>query len=247
MAKKAGEITLSRDNIEIFDKETKDNHVTSIDLKVQDFLKENLLKILPNSSFEKEKKDYNDRSKEYYWIVDPIDGTTNYIRKIPISVTSIALIHKNEPILGVVYNPFTNELFYAEKGKGAFKNGKKIQVSNRPFKNCIFCTSWGSYDKTQSEKSFKVSQEIYFKCEDIRRLGAAAYEICTLAEGVVDIFFEPILYPWDHAAASVVLTEAGGIISNKNECANIEKRDLVIASNNEENYSLLKEIVSKYY
>lgn len=127
IARRAGEIMLDSSDPEVMDKGTKDNHVTEIDLKVQQFLKKELLALLPGSTFVGEEEDDDDRSSDDYWIVDPIDGTTNFIRNLQMSVVSIALIHSGEPVMGVVYNPYTDEMFYALKGNGSFRNGKKDQ------------------------------------------------------------------------------------------------------------------------
>ena len=247
IAKEAGRMMAESKDIQVSDKDSKDNHVTNMDVAVQEFIKEKLLTLLPGSAFIGEESDYDDIDSEYCWIVDPIDGTTNFIRHIPASVTSIGLTWNDDPILGVVYNPYTDELYYAEKGKGAYLNGKRIHASNRTFEHSIVCLSWGAYDKSGSRKAFAVSEELYGICEDIRRTGAAAYELCKIAEGSVEMLFEPILYPWDHAAATTIINEAGGAVEGISGKANLRHRDLVLASNNKENMRLLREIFCKSF
>ena len=247
IARRAGEMMKGADRIEVRDKGSKENHVTNMDVAVQEFLRKELTGLLPGSSFVGEENDYADRSGKMYWVVDPIDGTTNYIRNLQISVTSIALVEDDEPVLGVVYNPFTDEMYHAEKGKGAFRNGSPIHVSDRDVPHSIFATSWCAYDKTKSRRSFNISNRMFFVCEDIRRMGAAAYELCKLAEGCIDLYFEPILWPWDHAAASVIIKEAGGQITGQNGCASLRNTDRVAAANSADSLAYLSMVIDDEY
>lgn len=247
VAREAGRMMADSKDILVEDKGSKDNHVTNMDVAVQEFLKGRLLELLPGSAFIGEESDYDDVVAEYCWIVDPIDGTTNFIRHIPASVTSIGLTHNDVPILGVVYNPYTDEMYHAERGMGAYLNGRRIHVSDRKFENSLICLSWGAYDKSGSRKAFAVSEELYSKCEDIRRTGAAAYELCKIAEGSVEMLFEPILYPWDHAAATAIIMEAGGCVEGISGKADLRHRDLVFAANSRENLDILRDVVTKHY
>ena len=247
LARQAGRMMTEADRIEVKDKGSKENHVTNMDVAVQRFLREELVKLVPGSSFVGEEEDYADRSGEYFWVVDPIDGTTNYIRNLQISVTSIALVHGDEPVLGVVYNPFTDEMYHAEKGKGAYRNGRPIHVSDRDIAHSVFATSWCAYDKTQSAHSFNISNRMFYICEDIRRMGAAAYELCKLAEGCIDIYFEPILWPWDHAAASVIIKEAGGFIKGMRGPAKLNDTDRVMAANSQDSLTFLSMVIEQEY
>ncbi|MBO7205226.1 MAG: inositol monophosphatase, partial [Candidatus Methanomethylophilaceae archaeon] len=117
IAREAGRMMVESKDILVQDKSSKDNHVTNMDVAVQEFLKERLLALLPGSAFIGEESDYEDVDSEYCWIVDPIDGTTNFIRHIPASVTSIGLTYNDEPVLGVVFNPYTDEMYHATKGE----------------------------------------------------------------------------------------------------------------------------------
>ena len=111
------------------------------------------------------------------WVVDPIDGTANYVRGIPMSVVSIALVKGCKPILGVVRHPRLDETFSAAEGEGAFLNGKPLHVSERTREHCMVCTAWSCYNKTRAGLCFDVSQILYGICEDIRRIGTAASRI----------------------------------------------------------------------
>ena len=117
-------------------------------------------------------------------------------------------------LMGVVYIPRTGEMFHAEKGKGAYLNGKRIKVSSRSFNNAVMCTALPVYHKEYAEVCSRIILEAFGKCNDIRRFGACAPELCYLAMGRCELYFEYLLSPWDYAAASLIITEAGGIISS---------------------------------
>ncbi|MBR6606564.1 MAG: hypothetical protein IKK92_12000 [Prevotella sp.] len=139
-------------------------------------------------------------------------------------------------ILGIVYIPRTNELFYAERGKGAFRNGKQIHVSDRPFANGILCTALPVYHKEYAPLCSKIILEAFTQCNDIRRFGACAPELCYLAMGRCEMYFEYLLSPWDFAAASLILTEAGGVIADLNGNAPTYLHPSgIVAANNKEN------------
>lgn len=220
------------------------NIVTAQDLEVQEFLVKELKKLIKDSSFFCEEEGLKDLSKDYVWIIDPIDGTTNFSRGIPFTVISVALAYKNEVILGVVYNPFSKEMFCAEKGKGSYLNGNKIHVSNRSFNECLLATAFSCYDKTKSIKCINFLRDIFNKVNDIRRIGSAANELCYLACGRIDLFYEIRLRPWDYAASSIIIREAGGTISTENIDDIVLNRDVpVYAGNSQLNHKKLFEAV----
>ena len=216
--KKAGEIMLSATNVEIAEVKQGDvNYVTFYDKKVQDFLIENLKKAYPNAYFIAEEKDNDNKAlqNDLCFIIDPIDGTTNFIRDYKSSSISIGLFSRGEGIFGAILNPYLGELFTAEKGKGAYLNGEKITVSNKPFSEAIY--AFGSspyYKKELSDKTFNVAKALFLTCTDIRRSGSAALDFCHVASGRIDLFFECRLSPWDFAAGSIIVKEAGGIITD---------------------------------
>ncbi len=216
--KKAGEIMLSATNVEIAEIKQGDvNYVTFYDKKVQDFLIENLKKAYPNAYFIAEEKDNDNKAlqNDLCFIIDPIDGTTNFIRDYKSSSISIGLFSRGEGIFGAILNPYLGELFTAEKGKGAYLDGEKITVSNKPFSEAIY--AFGSspyYKKELSDKTFNVAKALFLTCTDIRRSGSAALDFCHVASGRIDLFFECRLSPWDFAAGSIIVKEAGGIITD---------------------------------
>ncbi|MCQ2085158.1 MAG: inositol monophosphatase [archaeon] len=221
IAQNAGKLMLTEKDVDIGLKDTKENYVTSTDLKIQKLLRKELLEVLPGSKFMGEEEDIPSAGDEKYspedlvWVVDPIDGTANYAHGIPMSVVAIGLVQNGEPILGVVNQPYLWETFYAEKGKGAYLNGKPIHVSDNTIEHSLLCTAWSCYNKKRAPLCFDVTNRLYETCEDIRRIGTAAYELCLLAKGACDIYFEINLAPWDYTAAACILHEAGGFTASQ--------------------------------
>lgn len=221
-------------HIEIREKDGLENIVTSADIAVQHFLTERLAGLLPGCGFLCEEEDFRDTAEEYVWIVDPIDGTANFSRGIEDCCISVALARAGELQLGVVYSPWRGELFAAERGKGAFLNGRPIRVSARPFEDGIFCTAMSTYHKEWAKFCSDVIFDIYMRCNDVRRFGSAALEICDLAAGRVELYFERQLQPWDYAAAMLVLLEAGGAICGPDGALPpLDRPSMVIAANTE--------------
>lgn len=244
----ASEIMLDDQRFKVSEKDGVTNLVTTNDVKVQEFLQSKLVELLPQSSFFCEEGDVKDLSKDYIWIIDPIDGTTNYARHISICAISVALEYKGEIIIGVVYNPYQKIMFTAEKGKGAYLNGKRIHVSDKKFNECVVYTAFSAYDKTQSYKAFEFSRELFPHINDLRRTGSAAFEICSVGAGHGDIFIEMKLQPWDYAAASLVIKEAGGYISSLDiNALPLDKPTLVAAANTKENLEELLSYARKHF
>ena len=235
------------DGFDIIQKGGCENIVTSSDVAVQNFLCEQLSKLMPDSGFLCEEKDIFDVQHEDTWIIDPIDGTANYSRGIDECAICVGLKHGEEMKLGVVYLPRTKEIFAAEKGKGAYLNGQRIGVSNRPFANALLCTAMPVYHKEHAEVCSKIILETFGKCNDFRRFGACAPELCYLAMGRCELYFEYLLGPWDYAAASLIVTEAGGVITAADGgplC--LTSSAGVIAANSPANYHQLLEIVNRH-
>jgi len=233
----------SRD-FEVESKGSASNNVTSADLAVQDYLKEHLLQLKENSGFIGEESPENEYEKEYLWIVDPIDGTANFIRDIGFSAISVGLVKNGDPILGVVYNPYRNEMFYAEKGKGAYLNGTPIKVSERDMEHSLFCTAMSLYNKDLAKPCFNIIEKVYEKCDDIRRMGSAALELVSLACGRVDLYFEIRVFPWDFAASEIIIKEAGGYVGTIEYNKTVFNRPIpLICANTKENFDYLRQIV----
>ena len=203
-----------RSSLGIKDKAGKANFVTEYDCKVQNVAKEKLMQILPEADFLGEEADDNvDTTREYIFIVDPIDGTTNFIKDYHMSCISIGLVKNGERYLGVVYNPYLDELFYAIKGEGAFLNGERIHVSNEDLSNGIVLFGSSPYNTELAKASFELAYEYFTKALDIRRSGSAALDLCSVAAGRAELYFEMLISPWDFAAGALIVEEAGGIVT----------------------------------
>jgi len=228
----------------IMEKDGEVNLVTSSDLAVQDFLTERLSRFLPGSGFICEEEDFRDTSKDLIWIIDPIDGTANYARGISDCCISVALADKKGPLLGVVYSPARKEMYYALRGHGSFLNGESIHVSDRHFSNALFCCAMSTYRKEFAKTCSDIIYDVHMQCNDTRRWGSAALELCFLAAGTVELYFEMRLQPWDYAAGELILTEAGGCISDfEGRSPSLYSPSLVAAANSHENLQRLLGIV----
>ena len=215
-AKECGQVMLKADrkNFGIKDKAGKANFVTAYDCKIQKILEMKLAQILPEAQFLGEEEDCQiDRDAEYIFVVDPIDGTTNFIKDYHMSCISIGLIRNGKRYLGVVHNPYLEETFYAISGEGAYRNGNAIRVSEDDLENSIVLFGSSPYNTELANASFKLAYEYFQKCLDIRRSGSAALDLCAVAAGRAEIFFELILSPWDFAAGALIVEEAGGIVT----------------------------------
>lgn len=196
------------------------DYVTNVDVAVQNFLKDALSKEFPDIALiAEEKENLGLDPAKSYWILDPIDGTTNLIRDYHLSAVSLGLYENGEITFGVVYNPFTEELFCGAKKEGAFLNGVPIHVSDQPeFKDAVISFGSSPYEKNRAKDLFPVFYNVFMNCADFRRTGSAALDLCYVACGRQHAFLEQNLKPWDYSGAAVILTEAGGTISDwKNE------------------------------
>jgi myo-inositol-1(or 4)-monophosphatase len=235
------------DTFQISQKEGFANIVTSSDLAVQEFLKRELAALLPGSGFLCEEEDRHTLDHEYTWIIDPIDGTANYSRGIDQCAICVGLKHQDDMELSAVFLPRTEELFTAVRHQGAFLNGRPIHVSSRSFQDAVMCTALPVYHKEYAGVCAGIIQETFQQCNDIRRFGAAAPELCYLAMGRVELYFEYLLSPWDFAAASLIVTEAGGVVSNlEAQRPSLTAPSGFLAANNQQNLQQLQQIISKY-
>lgn len=215
---KCGEIILEATDIDrkIHRKEGKGNFVTEYDSRVQAILKEKLQALLPDAVFfgEEDGAEQADISEGYAFIVDPIDGTANFTRGLRMSCISVALALNGQPMLGVVYNPYAKETFVAQRGQGAYLNGQRIHVSDRPLERGLFLLGTSPYQAELSRKTFETAYRYFTIAEDLRRSGSAALDLCTVACGRAELYFEMCLCPWDYAAGALIVEEAGGIVSD---------------------------------
>lgn len=228
------------------EKGSSSNCVTDADINVQNYLTDKLLALLPDSIVVGEENETFSISDGYTWVIDPIDGTSNFIRDLGLSVISVGLLKKGEPYIGVIYFPYRDEMYYAEQGKGAFLNDEAIHVSDRDFAHSHLCSAMSLYDKTHAKSCFNIIEKVYMESDDLRRLGSAALELAYLAAGKVELYFEIRIFAWDVAAAATIIKEAGGYI----EFLFHDKLPIpgplgVIAANSKENFEKLRDIVYK--
>lgn len=149
------------------------------------------------------------RTAEYVWLIDPLDGTTNYARRVPIFCVSIALVHRGKPIVGVVYDPLRRECFFAEKGHGAWLNGARVQASAiKSLDQCLV-----GYEQAREPKlralGLKLFQHFSMQSITARLGGSAALSLCYIGAGRLDVYFQPSLFPWDVAAGLLLISEGG--------------------------------------
>jgi len=172
------------------------------------------------------------RDSEYVWIIDPLDGTTNFIHGLPTYAVSIALAFREQVQQAVVYDPARNDLFFASKGRGAFLNDRRLRVSKRTrLADSLIGTGFPFRQGDDFERYLKIFEKVMRACAGVRRPGAAALDLCYVAAGWYDGFFETGLSPWDVAAGSLLVTEAGGLVGNFTGEANfLHRREVVAAS-----------------
>ena len=192
--------------------------VTKYDVGIENFLKEKFLSEFIDFNVIAEESDNSNIEFSNSIIVDPIDGTTNFVNQVPHTCISVGVYKDKKPFIGIVYNPILEELYEAQVGEGAFLNGKKIEVSREDdFQKALIASGFpytsGSCEDDLNDVIVKM-KKILPKCQDIRRLGSAALDLCYVAKGTYEAYYEMNLKAWDASAGIIILKEAGGKISN---------------------------------
>lgn len=201
----------NRDSVEV---KSFNQLVSYVDKTAEEKLVAGLKKIMPEAGFITEEATIATEQKDYMWVIDPLDGTTNFIHQLPIYSISIALLHNNIPIIGVVFEPNRHELFYAWKDGGAYLNGHKITVKqNNELSKSLLATGFPYYDFDLMQRYLNTLQAFLCTTRGMRRMGSAAVDLAYVACGRFDGFFEYGLSPWDVAGGIVLVREAGGKIS----------------------------------
>ncbi|MFP1129774.1 inositol monophosphatase family protein [Asticcacaulis sp. W401b] len=190
--------------------------VTAADKRVEAALFEELTRLRPGYGFLGEEQGLREGTdKTHRWIVDPIDGTTNFMHGIPVFACTVALERDGDIVAGVTYNPITNDLYWAEKGKGAYHNDRRLRVSARKvMEDSLIATGLPFVGKTGHAQALKELHQIMQRTAGIRRLGACSLDLAMVAAGQVDGYWERGLKPWDMAAGTLLITEAGGKIGS---------------------------------
>lgn len=236
LVKDCGKVILNadREKMAIDTKSGVADLVTEYDKKVQEQLAVGLKKLLPEAKFIGEEGSNDELTENgYAFVVDPIDGTTNFIKDYHMSAISVALLKGKEVVAGVVYNPYLDEIFYTIKGQGAFCNGKRISVSSQPLSNALILFGSSPYDKNLFKKTLETLSEYFYKALDIRRCGSAALDLCSVACGRAELYFELQVSPWDFAAGKLLVEEAGGVVTTLDGAPlSFDGKTSILAKNN---------------
>lgn len=241
----AGKNLLTMHSMKIEEKTDWNNLVTSCDKATQEYLMEELSKVDSQATFLCEENDVCDTSGEHFFIIDPIDGTSNFICDYQLSCICVAYADHKNILWGMVYNPYMNEFYEAELGQGAYLNGRKIQVSKRPLKASLINMGTSPYYQEWQDITFELARFMKDQCIDLRRTGSAALDLCYAASGRCGLYLERVLQAWDFAAASCILKEAGGVFYNfEGEEPDYTRKSSAVAGckeNVEEFFSLYEE------
>jgi len=189
------------------------DYVTEVDMAVQQFICGKLQEVYPGAQFMGEEKSNEEIDKTgLVWILDPVDGTTNLMHDYRNSVISLALMERQKIVMGMVYNPYNGELFWAKEGKGAYRNGQAIHVSDvAKMEDSLISIGTSPYNKEMAKENFAIFQSVFQDCQDIRRTGSAALDLANVACGRIEGYFERGLKLWDFAAGMLLVREAGGL------------------------------------
>lgn len=221
----AAKIMLEASDIMPENKTDARNVVTDYDKRVQDYLVEKLSDAVPGAKFFCEENDrQDDLNAENVFVIDPIDGTMNFVHSLNHSCISVAYASNGELLIGNIYNPYVDEMFSAVKGQGAYLNGKKISVDDAGLSNSLVLVGTAPYNTELADDTFRIAKKAYVKGLDIRRQGAAALDLCTVAAGRAGVYYEMIVSIWDIAAGMVIVSEAGGV------CLNLDGKEAVFSS-----------------
>ena len=208
--------------------------VTEVDTKAEAVIIETLLGAYPGHGIlaEESGRAHGAKDSEFVWIIDPLDGTTNFIHGFPVYSVSIALAFRGQVQQAVVYDPTRNDLFYASKGRGAFLNDRRLRVSKRVrLAECLIGTGFPFRKGDNFKRYLQMMELLMPACAGLRRPGSAALDRCYVAAGYTDGFFETGLSPWDIAAGALLVTEAGGLIGNfTGEADYLYQREIVAGS-----------------
>jgi len=203
------------DSPKIIDQKGRTNLVTQTDKKSEKLIKDIIKSSYPDHSFLAEESGEDKNGSNYLWVIDPLDGTTNFVHKYPCFAVSIGLLYKNNPLISTVLEMPNIKLYSAILSEGAFCEGRKISCSNTSeLIQSLLATGFGYEHGELWNKNMKLFKHLTGLTQGVRRLGAAAVDICHVADGKIDGFWEYDLYPWDTAAGLLIAQESGCIISN---------------------------------
>ncbi len=217
-AKEAGQIMITAERPRVMEKSGHANFCTETDEKIQAFLMAKLAELIPEASFlgEEDGQDVftSKMSKGYCFVIDPIDGTSNFIYAYRPSVVSIALLKDGRPYMAVIYNPYDDMLFSAAAGDGAYMNGERIMSSDAPLADSLTVFGTAPYYTGLQDRTFEIAGKLLPLCVDLRRSGTAAWDMCCVAMGRCSLYFELKIQLWDYAAAALIAEEAGCTVTD---------------------------------
>ena len=222
LAQEAGELIVSRraGHIEVANTKSSDvDVVTAVDKESEEFLYTRLQELRPGDGFLGEEGQVEPSSTGVTWVVDPIDGTVNFLYNIPHYAVSIAAV-TGDPTpgtwqveAGAIFNPVTGELFHAARGAGSYLGERRLQIGEPPPMNLALLATGFAYSTAMRKEQVRILGRLIGEVRDIRRMGTASLDLAAVAAGRVDVYFERTLNAWDHAAGEVLVTEAGGVIA----------------------------------
>lgn len=218
--------------------------VTDIDKASEALIVTALRQRFPEHAIVAEEGSGRSSASAYTWYVDPLDGTLNYLHGLPIYCVSLGLLYEGQPYLGVVYDPTRDELFAAERGRGAYLNGRRIHVSRTASLNVALLTTGFPYERfSRADNNLREFAHILLKVQDVRRPGSAALDICYAAAGRSDGHWELGMKPWDVAAAALILSEAGGQLSGWHGEPWVVTDERLVATNGHIHNQLVTELI----
>ena len=238
---------LDVESVRVSQKQVND-FVTEVDQAAEDTIIETLLTAYPGHAIwaEESGREHGAQDSEFVWIIDPLDGTTNFIHGLPIYSVSIALAVKGKIEQAVVYDPTRNDLFTATKGRGAFMNSRRIRVAKRTrLQECLISTGFPYRLEDDLNTYLRMMGDMMQRTAGLRRPGSAALDLAYVAAGFTDGFFELGLKPWDVAAGSLLITEAGGLVGNLSGDSDFLEQQECLAAN-PRIYSQMVNVVGKY-
>lgn len=219
------------------------NYVTTIDKQAEQRIVEALSVIFSDAGFITEEETIQNEIREYNWIIDPLDGTTNFIHDVPVVSVSIALVHKNRPIIGAIYEIGRDELFLAWDNGPALLNGKEIRVTKQDNLNeSLLATGFPYYDYGLMDSYLKLFRYLMENSRGLRRLGSAAADMAYVACGRFEAFYEYGLHPWDVAAGTVIIRQAGGVVTDFNNGESFMESKRLLATNGAVHEAMLNAI-----
>lgn len=228
------------DRIKVNEKE-KNDFVSNVDLQAEQAIIQTIHKAYPDHSILAEESGQLDNNNDYVWIIDPLDGTTNFIHGFPFYCVSIAVKHKGRIEHAAIFDPIKQELFTASRGSGAILNNQRLRVNtDSNFSKTLIGTGFPFRNKNTAQQYFETFTAIFDQCAGVRRAGAAALDLAYVAAGRLDGFWEFGLKPWDIAAGSLIIKEAGGLVSDTDGQDNYMKNGNIVAGNPKTLKSLLK-------